>query len=103
MYDYLIVGSGLFGSTFAYEMNKAGRRCLIIESKNHLYLNHLHRCDFGLMFKRHEVRSKWNQKQDGGGNHNRTSDIEVLKRYFNDIPTKIEIIPEEHKVHLYGI
>ena len=68
-----------------------------------LYLNHLHRCDFGLMFKRHEVRSKWNQKQDGGGNHNRTSDIEVLKRYFNDIPTKIEIIPEEHKVHLYGI
>ena len=31
MYDYLIVGAGLFGSTFAYEMTKAGKKCLIIE------------------------------------------------------------------------
>ena len=36
MYDYLIVGSGLFGSTFAYEMNKAGKKCLVIESKEHI-------------------------------------------------------------------
>lgn len=35
-YDYLIVGSGLFGSTFAYEMTKIGKKCLVIESKNHL-------------------------------------------------------------------
>ena len=33
MYDYLIVGAGLFGSTFAYEMTKSGKKCLIIESK----------------------------------------------------------------------
>ena len=36
MYDYLIVGSGLFGSTFAYEMTKAGKKCLIVESKDHI-------------------------------------------------------------------
>jgi UDP-galactopyranose mutase len=36
MYDYLIVGSGLFGSTFAYEMTKVGKKCLIIESKEHI-------------------------------------------------------------------
>ena len=36
MYDYLIVGAGLFGSTFAYEMTKAGKKCLIIEKKNHI-------------------------------------------------------------------
>ena len=36
MYDYLIVGSGLFGSTFAYEMTKAGKKCLIIENKEHI-------------------------------------------------------------------
>lgn len=35
-YDYLIVGSGLFGSTFAYEMTKAGKKCLIIEKRNHI-------------------------------------------------------------------
>lgn len=36
MYDYLIVGSGFFGSTFAYEMNKIGKKCLVIESRNHI-------------------------------------------------------------------
>lgn len=36
IYDYLIVGSGLFDSTFAYEMKKAGKRCLVIEKSNHI-------------------------------------------------------------------
>lgn len=35
-YDYLIVGSGLFGSTFAYYAHKAGRRCLVIDKREHL-------------------------------------------------------------------
>ncbi len=35
-YDYLIVGAGLFGSTFAYEMTQAGKKCLIKESKEHI-------------------------------------------------------------------
>lgn len=36
MYDYLIVGAGLFGSIFAYEANKRGKKCLVIEKRNHL-------------------------------------------------------------------
>jgi UDP-galactopyranose mutase len=36
MYDYLIVGSGLFGSTFAYEMSKVGKKCLVIDKSNHI-------------------------------------------------------------------
>ena len=36
MYDYLIVGSGLFGSTFGYEANKFGKSCLIIDRRPHL-------------------------------------------------------------------
>ena len=35
-YDFLIVGSGLFGSIFAYEMNKKGRKCLVIEKRDHI-------------------------------------------------------------------
>jgi len=35
-YDYLIVGSGLFGSTFAREATDAGKTCLIIESREHI-------------------------------------------------------------------
>ena len=33
-YDYLIVGAGLFGSVFAREAVKAGRRCLVIDRRN---------------------------------------------------------------------
>lgn len=36
MYDYLIVGSGLFGSTFAYRAKQAGKKCLVIEKREHL-------------------------------------------------------------------
>lgn len=36
MYDYLIVGSGLFGAVFAHEMTKAGKKCLVIERRNHI-------------------------------------------------------------------
>lgn len=35
-FDYLIVGAGLFGSVFAYEMNKKGRSCLVIEKRDHI-------------------------------------------------------------------
>ena len=35
-YDYLIVGAGLFGSTFAYRANKAGKRCMVIDKRPHL-------------------------------------------------------------------
>ena len=36
MYDYLIVGSGLFGSTFAYRANKLGKKCLVIDKRPYL-------------------------------------------------------------------
>lgn len=36
IYDYLIVGSGLFGSTFAHFARKQGRRCLVIDKRSHL-------------------------------------------------------------------
>lgn len=35
-YDYLIVGAGLFGAIFAHEMTKRGKRCLVIDRRNHI-------------------------------------------------------------------
>ena len=35
-YDFLIVGAGLFGATFAYEMKKKGKTCLIIDKRDHV-------------------------------------------------------------------
>ena len=36
MYDYLIVGAGLFGSVFAYEANKAGKKVLVIDKRENV-------------------------------------------------------------------
>ena len=36
LYDYLIVGSGLFGATFAHLARKNGKRCLVIDKRSHL-------------------------------------------------------------------
>lgn len=35
-YDYLIVGAGLFGSIFAREATKRGKKCLVIEKRDHI-------------------------------------------------------------------
>lgn len=36
MYDYLIVGSGLYGATFAHLATQKDKKCLIIEKRNHI-------------------------------------------------------------------
>lgn len=35
-YDYLIIGAGLFGSVFAREMTNKGKKCIIIEKRDHI-------------------------------------------------------------------
>ena len=35
-YDDLVVGAGLFGAVFAHEMQKRGRKVLVIEKKDHI-------------------------------------------------------------------
>lgn len=35
-YDYLIVGAGLFGAVFAHEMTKSGKKCLVIDKREHI-------------------------------------------------------------------
>ncbi|MBE6943256.1 MAG: UDP-galactopyranose mutase [Ruminococcaceae bacterium] len=35
-YDYLIVGAGLFGAVFAYEATQKGKKCLVIDKRDHI-------------------------------------------------------------------
>lgn len=35
-YDYLIVGAGLYGAVFAHEMNRRGKKCLVIDKREHI-------------------------------------------------------------------
>ena len=36
VYDYLIVGAGLFGAVFAHEMKQAGKKCLVIDKRENI-------------------------------------------------------------------
>ena len=36
MFDYLIVGSGLYGAICAYELTKQGKKVLVVEKRNHI-------------------------------------------------------------------
>ena len=36
MYDYLIVGAGLYGAVFAHELTKRGKKCLVIDRRGHI-------------------------------------------------------------------
>jgi len=36
MYDFLIVGAGLYGAVFACELNKQGKKCLVIDRRDHI-------------------------------------------------------------------
>lgn len=36
MYDFLIVGSGLYGAVFARELTARGKKCLVIDRRNHI-------------------------------------------------------------------
>lgn len=36
MYDYLIVGAGLYGAVFAHELTKRGKHCLVIDRRDHI-------------------------------------------------------------------
>ena len=35
-YDYLVVGSGLYGAVFAHETKKKGKTCLVIDKRPHI-------------------------------------------------------------------
>lgn len=35
-YDYLVVGAGLFGAVFAHEMKERGKKCLVIDQRDHI-------------------------------------------------------------------
>ena len=36
LYEFLIIGSGLFGSVFAHQATAAGKKCLILEKRSHV-------------------------------------------------------------------
>lgn len=48
MYDYLIVGAGLYGAVFAHELTQQGKTCLVIDRRNHIAGNAYTECISGI-------------------------------------------------------
>lgn len=65
-YDYLIVGSGLFGSVFAYEMTKRGKKCLVIEKRDHIGGNVYTEEEHGINVHKYGAHIPHRQKRDLG-------------------------------------
>ena len=47
-YDYLVVGAGLFGATFAYEAARRGKRVKVIEKRDHIAGNLYTKEEYGI-------------------------------------------------------
>lgn len=66
MYDYLVVGAGLFGCTIAYELSKKDKSVLVIDKKNHIggdvyteEIEHIHVHKYGAHIFRTNKREIW--------------------------------------------
>lgn len=75
MYDYLIVGAGLFGATFARLATDAGKSCLVIDKRNHI----------------------------GGNCYTENSDRNDIFTIFQTIVSEPFLIPEKHKIALQNL
>lgn len=63
---------------------------------NDCYIAHLHRFDLNTMIERHQIRTSFKQKNDGGGTHWRSNANEI-RQMFVTISGQPFLIPEEHK------
>ena len=101
-YDYLIVGSGLFGAVFAHEAHKAGKRCLVIEKRPHTGGNiyceevdgiNVHK--YGAHIFHTDNRDVWYDVNRLVGFHRYTnSPIANSKRNLPNLPFKMNHFPQ---------
>lgn len=93
-YDYLIVGTGLFGSVFAFEMKKAGKKCLVIDKREHIggniYTENIHGIQvhrYGAHIFHTSDKKIWNYvNQFADFNHFVNAPIAVYKDELYNLP-----------------
>lgn len=116
VYDYLIVGAGLFGSVFAYEATKLGKKVLVIDKRNHIggniYTNEIdgiHVHQYGAHIFHTSNKNIWNYvNQFAEFNHFINSPIANYKGKIYNLPFNMNtfnqlwgvITPEEAKAKI---
>lgn len=93
-YDYLIVGAGLYGAVMAHELHKRGKKCLVIDRRNHIAGNiyseetegiHVHR--YGAHIFHTSNRKIWDyMNQFAEFNHYINSPVAVYKDELYNLP-----------------
>ncbi len=93
-YDYLIVGAGLYGAVMAYELRKKGKKCLVIDRRNHIAGNiycediegiHVHK--YGAHIFHTSNKQIWDyMNQFAEFNHYINSPIAVYKDELYNLP-----------------
>lgn len=94
MYDYLLVGAGLFNAVFAFEASKKGRTCLVLEKRDHIGGNcyteqiegiHVHK--YGAHIFRTSEKEIWEyMNQFAEFNHFINSPIAIYKGEVYNMP-----------------
>lgn len=93
-YDYLVVGAGLYGAVMAHELNKKGKKCLVIDRRNHIAGNiycediegiHVHK--YGAHIFHTSNKQIWDyMNQFAEFNHYVNSPIAVYKDELYNLP-----------------
>ncbi len=93
-YDYLIVGAGLFGAVFAHEMKKKGKKCYVIEKRDHIAGNIYTKEQLGIQVHQYGAhifhtsdREVWDYiRQFAEFNHYINSPVAVYKDELYNLP-----------------
>ena len=117
MYDYLVIGAGLYGSVFAYEACKYHRSCLVIDRRSHvggnLYtenINGINVHKYGAHIFHTSSKTVWEYiNQFAEFNHYINSPIAVYKDELYNLPFNMNTFskmwnvktPDEAKEHIY--
>lgn len=93
-YDYLIVGAGLYGAVMAHELHKRGKKCLVIEKRDHIAGNiycedmegiHVHK--YGAHIFHTSSQKVWDyMNQFAQFNHYINSPIAIYKNELYNLP-----------------
>ncbi len=117
-FDYLVVGTGLFGSVFSHEMIKQGKSCLVIDQRNHpagnIYTSEIrgiHVHEYGAHIFHTSNRKIWEYiNQFAEFNHFVNSPMAVYKDEIYNLPFNMNTFsrlwgvktPEEAKAQING-
>lgn len=107
MYDYLIVGAGLYGAVFAHEQTKQGKKCLVIDRRDHIagniYTENIHGIQvhkYGAHIFHTSDKEVWEYvNQFAAFNHYINSPIAIYRDELYNLPFNMNTFSKMWNIH----